>query len=147
MQIVGREYIFKLMSPEFVESLFKIRKRYFLGGEPSKTSKGKTIYFVAKFMNSQIYKEYTLVGEGQITAGYRVSPGDRDYAFAMQNNWPYVIDFGSLKQYSKGILASHVFPDEIIKKLNSQRPFGVDPPREESKIVREKISNLMVQAD
>lgn len=98
-------------------------------------------------MKSQIYKEYTLVGEGQITVGHQVSPGDKDYAFAIQNNWPYVVEFGDLKQYPKGILASLVFSKKIIKKLNSQWPFGVDLSREESKIVREKISNLMFQAD
>lgn len=76
-----------------------------------------------------------------------VSPGDRDCAFAMQNNWTYLVDFGNLKQYPKGILASLVFPEGIIKKLNGQRPFGVDLSREESKIVSEKISNLTFQTD
>jgi hypothetical protein len=81
------------MSPEFVDSLFYIRKRYFLRSEPSEISKGKTSYFIIKFKKSEIYKQYTLIGEGQIRDCYQVVPGDKDYAFAIQNDWQYVIEF------------------------------------------------------
>ena len=144
MRLVGSDYIFKLMSPDFVESLFNVRKRYFLGGEPSEISKGKIAYFVAKFKKSDLYKQYTLVGEGRIKAGYQIAPGDKDYAFATQNSWQYVIEFENLKQYTRkqSTLASEVFSDQVMKKLNSQRPYGVALSSEESKIAKERIRKL-----
>jgi hypothetical protein len=143
MKIAGRDYIFKLMSPEFLDSLFNIRKRYFLGGEPSWIAKGKTTFFVAKFKKSEVYKQYTLVGEGQIEDGHEVSAGDKDYSFAIQNDWPYVIELENLKQYSKGMPASEVFPEQVLKKSNSQRPFGVELSCEESKLAKGRIDDLL----
>lgn len=63
-----------------------------------------------------------------------------------KTEWPCVIDFENFKQYSKNVLASQIFPEQVIKKLNSQRPFGVDLSSEESKIAKERIHNLLPES-
>lgn len=141
MRIAGRDYVFKLMSPEFVESLFESRRRYFLGGMPSEIGKNKTAFFVAKFRKSELYKDYTLVGEGRIKDVSKIIPVDSDYKFAIQNNWPYVIDFETLTRYEIGISWTQVFPETVMESLNKQRPFGVMLSEGDSKIVQEKLGS------
>ena len=146
MRIVGRDYIFKLMSPEFVESLFDVRRRYFLGGMPSEIGKNKTAFFVAKFQKSDdLFKQYTLVGEGKVKDVTRIIPLDKDYGFAVKNRWSYVIDFSSLNRYPKGILATEVLSVIILKKLKGQRPFGVELSSQDSKVAKEKLEAISLR--
>jgi len=92
VRVAGRDYAFKLMSPEFLDSLFKVRKQYFLRGEPSEIGRGKTAFFIAKFKDDPAYKRYMLVGQALVKDVSRIVPTDKYYTFAVQNNWNFVID-------------------------------------------------------
>ena len=136
----GRDYIFKLMSPEFVDSLFNLRRRYFLRGTPSELMKGNAVFFVAKFPKSQqVHKEYDLIGDGKVKAVGRLEQTDRDYEFATGNGWRFVVDFENLSRYSRDIPATDVFSQSVLDRLNSQRPFGVELSAEESRIAKLKL--------
>ena len=142
MRIAGRDYVFKLMSPEFLDSLFNVRKQYFLRGEPSEIGRNKTAFFVAKFKKDPSYKRYMLVGQARVKDVSRIRPTDNNHAFAAENGWNFVIDLEDLKKFPTSIPSEEIFPESTLKKFNGQRPFGVELSPEESRTVKEKISNV-----
>jgi hypothetical protein len=139
MRKVGGDYVFKILNKEFFESVFRIRKKYYVRGEPSELGKGNTIYFV---MKSEESGKYLLVGEGVCTYVGKLHPFDSGYDFAISHNWNYVVELEGLVEYKQPIAAEEVFTETTLRKLKQQRPFGVPLSREEAKMVREKLKRL-----
>lgn len=131
------------MSPDFLTSFFEIRKRYFIGGEPSEIGKGEDRIFRCKFPKSKLYSDYTLVGEGRVERVYRLLSSDKDYSFASSNGWNFVIDFQNIRKYPLEIPGKQVLSESVLKKLSGQRPFGVELTREDSTIISKKIGLLL----
>lgn len=137
MRKVGKDYVFKILNQEFFESVFKLRRRYFLKGEPSELGEDNTAYFV---MKKEV--KYFLVGEGVCVRGLKVHPADEAYEFARKHGWDYAIQLDKLIEYQQPIPVDEIFSESIVREINSQRPFGIPLPREEAKKVKEKLRSL-----
>ncbi len=44
MRVVGRDYVLKIADQEFYNSVFNIRKRYFMTGRPTEIGRGNTVF-------------------------------------------------------------------------------------------------------
>jgi hypothetical protein len=139
MRKVGSDYVFKILNREFFESVFRVRKKYYVRGKPSELGRGNIIYFV---MKSEESGKYLLVGEGVCTYVGELHPFDSGYDFAISHNWNYVVELEGLVEYKQPIAAEEVFTETTLRKLKQQRPFGVPLSREEAKIVKEKVKLL-----
>jgi hypothetical protein len=120
MRKAGSDYVFKILNKEFFESVFRVRKKYYVRGEPSELGEGNTIYFV---MKSEEGGKYLLVGEGVCTYVGELHPSDRGYDFATSHNWNYVVELEGLVEYKQPIAAEEVFTETTLRRLK-QRPFG-----------------------
>lgn len=63
MRVVGRDYILKIADQEFYNSVFNIRKRYFMVGKPTEIGRGNTVLFVMKRLDAA----YIVVGDGKVS--------------------------------------------------------------------------------
>jgi hypothetical protein len=86
---------------------------------------------------------YIIVGDGKVSAVRRLEPFDKDYTFASEYGWKFVVEFEELSRYSVEILADNVFSPAILAKIGSQRPFGIDLLPEESRRAKQKIDELL----
>jgi len=136
MRRIGSDYVFKILNQEFFESVFRVRKKYYIRGNPSELGKGNTIYFVMKNEESG---KYLLVGEGVCVNVTPLNPFDKGYDFATKYGWDYVVELEGLVEYKQPIAAEEVFTEPTVGRLKQQRPYGVSLPREEAKMVKEKL--------
>ena len=143
MRKVGSDYVFKILNQEFFESVFRIRRRYYMKGEPSELGKGNKIYFVMKSKESG---KYLLLGEGVCADGYALHPSDEGYDFAMKYKWDYVVQLEGLVEYKHPIAAEEVFTEATFRRLKQQRPYGIPLSREEAKVVKEKVESIISRA-
>lgn len=139
MRVVGRDYILKIADQEFYDSVFNIRKRYFMVGKPTEIGRGNTVLFVMKRLDAA----YIVVGDGKVSEVRRLEPFDKDYTFASEYGWKFVVEFEELHKYPVEILADSVFSSAILDKISSQRPFGIDLLPEESQRAKQKIDELL----
>jgi len=139
MRIIGSDYVFKILNQEFFESVFRVRKKYYMRGKPSELGKGNTIYFV---MKSEESGKYLLVGEGVCINVDTLNPFDKGYDFATKYGWDYVVELEGLVEYKQPIAAEEVFTEPTLRRLKQQRPYGVSLSREEAKMVKEKLKRF-----
>ncbi len=139
MRIIGSDYVFKILNQEFFESVFRVRKKYYMRGKPSELGKGNTIYFV---MKSEESGKYLLVGEGVCVNVDTLNPFDNGYDFATKYGWDYVVEFEGLVEYKQPIAAEEVLTEPTLRRLKQQRPYGIPLSREEAKAVKEKLKRL-----
>jgi hypothetical protein len=139
MRIVGNDYIFKLLNQEFFESVFRLRKRYFMKGEPSELGKGSRAYFVMKYEKGS---RYLLLGEGVCAGGSVLYSSDEGYDFARRNGWDYVVDLEGLIEYEQPMAVEEVFTESTVMKIGQRRPYGIPLAYDEAKAVKEKLKSL-----
>lgn len=139
MRVVGRDYILKIANQEFYDSVFNVRKRYFMTGKPTEMGRGNTVLFVMKKGDAA----YIIVGDGKVSGVRILEPFDKDYTFASEHDWKFVVEFEELRKYPVEILADNVFSHAILDKISSQRPFGIDLLPEESRRAKQKIDELL----
>lgn len=142
MRVVGRDYILKITDQEFYDSVFNIRKRYFMTGKPTEIGRGNTVLFVMKKGDAV----YIVVGDGRVSGVRRLEAFDKDYAFVSEYGWKFLVEFEELRKYPVEILADNVFSHTILDKINSQRPFGIYLLPEESRRAKQKIDELLTTA-
>ncbi len=138
-RIIGSDYVFKILNQEFFESVFRVRKKYYMRGKPSELGKGNTIYFV---MKSEESGKYLLVGEGVCVNVDTLNPFDKGYDYATRHKWDYVVELEGLAEYKQPIAAEEVFTEPTLRRLKQQRPYGVSLSREEAKAVKEKLKSF-----
>ncbi|MEM4311102.1 MAG: hypothetical protein QXX95_01780 [Nitrososphaerales archaeon] len=141
MRIVGRDHIFKILNEEYYESVFNIRKKYFLSRKPKEIGKGSNVYFIIKNKKDG---NYYIVGEGKVSNLRPVQEGEKDYEFAFEHNWKFVTEFEELRKFNKQILARDIFSEIIYQKLKLQSPSGIEIPPEEANKVRERIKKEII---
>jgi len=139
MRIVGSDYVFKILNQEFFESVFRVRRRYYMSGEPSELGKGSKIYFV---MKSEEGSKYLLIGEGLCAGGNTLHPFDEGYEFARRYGWDYVVYLEKLIEYKRPIAVEEIFAESTVMKIKQQRPYGIPLKREEARAVKEKLKSL-----
>ena len=137
---VGKDHVFKILNQEFFESVFRVRRKYYMKGEPSELGKGNKIYFV---MKSAKDGKYLLVGEGICADGGSLHPFDKDYDFATEHKWDYLVELEGLVEYKHPIAVEEVFTNATLRRLKQQRPYGIPLSRDEAKVVKEKVKSLI----
>lgn len=145
MIIVGRDYILKILNQEYIRSVFDVRKKYFVSGEPRELGKNSTIFFVMKNPET---KEYDLVGEANPTfVGPLVVRNRDEDDFSEEHGWRFVIELTNLRKYLKSIPVTIVFSPDTTKKLHAQRPYGVQLSAEEGRSAKVRIEAFSFQND
>lgn len=143
MRIVGRDYILKLLNEDYFKSVFEIRKKYFVSGEPQELGKNSTIFFGMKNPSA---KEYGIVGSAKPTFVRRVNSSDRsELEYSGEHNWHFVIELTEFQKFGKRIPADQVFSPDILKKISSQRPFGIELSPIESRTAKERINVYLLE--
>ena len=140
MRVVGRDYIFKLSNQSFFKSVFEVRKKYFIKGQPQELAKNSTIFFALKDAES---RQYLVVGTGKPILVRPVNASDRDEdGYSEEHRWPLVIELTELAKFDKQISATEIFSEEVLKKAKSRRPFGIELSPAESRTAKERIAEL-----
>lgn len=89
-------------------------------------------------------KNYVIVGQALPFLVRRMNTMDKDETtYSEEHRWPFVIELVNTIKYLKTIPATEAFPAEIIKKLHTQRPSGIELTPEISRIAKEKIQLLL----
>lgn len=134
LNIVGRDILLKLMTPDFYESLFVTRRKYFINGKPRNLGENSTIYFLFKKSDKE---GYDLVGSAKPIGIRKADQSDRDEGnFSEENKWNLVIDLKELTEYRPTIPSNSIFSEATLKKINSRRPFGIELEEREAKNLR-----------
>lgn len=137
MRIIGRDYILKILNQQYLQSVFEVRKKYFSSGEPKELGKNSTIFFAMK--NPETH-DYELIGQARPIFVGPFIPRDKDEDnFSEEHNWRFVIELVDLCKYPKPIRATDVFTIDTVKKLHTQRPYGIELSVEESRSAKMKI--------
>ena len=141
MRIAGRDYLLKILNRDYADSVLVTRKKYFCSGEPQELGRNSTLFFAMREVQS---KDYNLVGEAKPAYVGPLSVRDRDeFNFVEEHNWRFVIELTDIRKYTTPISAAFVFPIEVIGKLHTQRPFGIELTPQQGRSARETISRIV----
>lgn len=136
--LVPYGYVFGILNDEFEDSVFKVRRKYFVAMKPGFLGPGSINFFVRRLGEKKCF-----VGEGLVDSIRRLEEYERDYEFASQHGWRFVIGYSRLERYPMPVPAEAVLDAEALRKISRLSGAGHELNVAETKRLHEKLRARM----